>query len=311
MQNILNYYYHLIAIDLRQIKKKYIFNDDHYKYIFLPFTRSLDEAKDLFLLNLELLKINSNYHRVVLNKDNQILTFVNQKPYILLQVINITNRKILLTDLLLNYTFTSQQLGQFQSIARYDWLHLWKEKIDYFEYQINHFQNKYPILVQSIAYFIGLGENAISYVQDTLSEENGNIFMTLTISHRRVSVLDELFDYYNPLNLIIDYRVRDIAEYLKSSFYYDSYNLDDLNIFFERNKLNRWESRLLYGRLLFPSFYFDLYDEIINGYQSPEVIVKIIRRIPEYERFLYDIYIILKKYTDLPSISWIVKRFVF
>lgn len=283
---------------------------DHFQYMFLPFTRTLEEAKSLYHLNVELCKNNSNYHKIMLNRNNQILTFVEQKPYILLQVVNSTNRKLLLEDLQWSYTLTSQQLKLLQPIMRYDWLNLWKEKIDYFEYQIHHFQNKYPILVQSLTYFVGLGENAISYIQNTFDEESQALFLPVTVSHRRVSVLEELVDFYNPINLIVDYRVRDIAEYLKSSFYYDYYNLDEIDLFLQKIELSRAESRLLYGRMLFPSFYFDLYEEIINGYQPSEMILKVIKRIPEYERFLYDLYFILQKYNNIPPVTWIIKCFL-
>ena len=35
------------------------------------------------------------------------------------------------------------------------------------------------------------------------------------ILHKRIKLNSTLFDLYNPLNLIIDFKVRDFAEYIK------------------------------------------------------------------------------------------------
>lgn len=309
MKNILNYYYHLVVNELHQSKKMYMFCDDKYQYVFMPFIRSLEEAYAIYLLNIELVKANSFYHQIILNKNHQMLTYVNQTPYVLLRIVIEYNRFLNFSDLQQSFFVYPNQMKQLYPIFRFDWLTLWKDKIDYFEYQINHFQNKYPLLVKSISYFIGLGETAISYIQSTFYEENELEKETLVISHRRTSVYDSLLDFYNPLNIIIDYKVRDIAEYLKSCFYHDNYDLKDIEQFILTSNLSRCDCRLLYGRLLFPCFYFDVYDDIINGYQQEIAILKITSKISEYERFLYDIYKILNKYANIPSVTWVTRLF--
>lgn len=310
MKNVLNYYYNFLIEELVQTKKKYTFYDQQYQYIFLPFTRSLEEAPALYLLNLEIIKTKPLYQRIILNKDKQILTLVNQIPYILLQVPQTENRLLQLEDLHeYDVTVIPKNIRQLTALVRFDWVHLWKEKIDYFEYQIEHFRKKYAFLTSSISYFIGLGENAIGYIQETITEEKNLNFSPLVVSHKRLSSCESLLDFYNPLNLIIDHKTRDIAEYLKSLFYNDCYKLEEISAFFRVEKLNRLDYRLLFGRLLFPSFYFDLYDQIINGYQPEESILTITNRIVEYERYLYDIFLILKQYSDIPQIDWITKKF--
>lgn len=309
MRNVLNYYYNIMIDKLIQTQKKYIFYDQQYQYIFLPYTRTLEEASAIYALNLELTKTSMLYQRIILNKDHQILTFVNQIPYILLQIPLIEDRLVTLDDLHYKNTVLPGQLKSMSLLIRFDWIHLWKDKIDYFEYQIEHFRKKYTFLMCSISYFIGLGENAISYIQNTLLEEKNTNYLNLVVSHKRVSTTDYLLDYYNPMSLVIDHKTRDIAEYLKSLFYNDCYKIEDIEMFFQYEKMNKTDYRLLFGRLMFPSFYFDLYDQIINGYQPEEKILAITNRVFEYERFLYEVFLIFKKHADIPSVDWITKKF--
>ena len=309
MKNILNYYYHFIVDEIRQVNKKYFFTDHQYQYIFMPFLRSLEEVNALYYLNVELSHTHLPFHRILLNKDRQMLTFVNDTPYVLLQVVLRENRKVSLVDFKEAIPFWGTNTKTVESIVRFDWVHLWTTKLDYLEYQIQHLQKKYLALTDSLSYFIGLGENAISYVQNTLFEVKREEKDTLVISHRRVSVEDDLMEFYHPMSLILDHRVRDISEYLKSLFYHDHYQIEELDAYFQELSLSPFGYRLLYGRLLFPSFYFDLYDQIINGYEKEERLFGMIGRIGEYERFLYDIYNILKKYTPLPPVTWIQKKF--
>ena len=310
MKNILEYYYHFKIEKLYQVKKQYVFYIEQHQYLFVPYTRSIEEAQDLYVLNLEMINMHAFYHRIVLNKDRQILTMVSQKPYILLEVVVPTNHFITLQQFSYPLVVLPHQWKLFPSLIRFDWITLWKEKIDYFEYQIEHFRKKYPLLVQSISYFIGLGENAISYIQNTLIEEKQSS-SSLVVSHKRVWAQEMELEFYNPLNVVIDHQVRDVAEYLKSSFYHDDYKLEEFDAFLQSMHFSKFDLRLLYGRLLFPSFYFDLYDEIINGYKREENILQVTSRILEYERFLYDIYMILQKYSSLPPVTWITKHFSF
>ena len=40
----------------------------------------------------------------------------------------------------------------------------------------------------------------------------------VSVSHKRIGKNSTLYDLYNPLNLIIDYKARDAAEYFKDLF---------------------------------------------------------------------------------------------
>ena len=65
---------------------------------------------------------------------------------------------------------------------------------------------------------------------------------------------------------------------------------------------------LLVARILYPSFYFELYDEIIQGLINESTILKITSRINEYEDYLNDIINYLHKYYAIYDINWLKKN---
>ena len=47
----------------------------------------------------------------------------------------------------------------YKIISRTNWSKLWEDKVDYFEYQMGHLIKKYPILYNTIDYYLGISEN--------------------------------------------------------------------------------------------------------------------------------------------------------
>ena len=192
-------------------------------------------------------------------------------------------------------------------INRNDWVTLWEIKNDYFEAQINEIGKKYPNLCNYANYYIGLAENAISYVRNAQKIDDVAL---LSICHKRINYSDDLFSLYNPVNFICDYRVRDICEYIKTAFFSgdDAYLL--IINYFKNNYLSYKEALLFYGRLLYPSYFFDLHDDIVNNNLEENIIEKIIIKASNYERFLYDVYVYISKLYNryIPAVDWIIKR---
>ena len=55
-------------------------------------------------------------------------------------------------------------------------------------------------------------ENAIAYFNSITLDDN----YRYVLSHKTIKYDDSVEVLYNPLNIIFDYRVRDIAEYIKN-----------------------------------------------------------------------------------------------
>lgn len=289
MENKILYYYNIYVSNLEKDNNNYSFIYNNNNYRLELFNRPLDDLNGLYDLNKEMISNNYMVHRIIPALDN-LFILIDNKPYVLLQLINISNRRINIDDILsYNYVINNK----YSKLNKSNWSNLWENKIDYIEYQFSQMNKKYPLISESINYYLGIWENAISYF-------NNKPFINsrLFVCHHRISVNDTLNDFYNPLKFIIDYKERDIGGYLKSSI------VNKKSIEFS-HYLNYFNPYLIVSRLLFPNYYFDLYEAIISGKTSEKEIEKIISLIPDYEMFLKRVFLC---YKGIIPINWIIKK---
>jgi len=294
MKDILRDYYQIIIDDKSIRDKKYFSYNNHLFYLY-KYERNIEEIDSLMILSNFMLQNNIRINQVVNNIYNNPLTYYDNNYYTLIKV---------------DYRFSNNEFKylkapldkKYDKLYRNNWGYLWSSKIDYVEYQMEHFKNKFPLLLESVNYYIGLSENAIMYF-NMLKLDN----VPLYINHRRMKE-DLLF---NPMELVIDYKVRDICGYLKRMFFTKKMTIYDIKKYLLSLNLDNIDYILLYTRMLFPSYYFDIYDRIINDKCSEEDILKITSLSNEYEELLYEIYLIIKrKINNIIGIDWINKKFM-
>ncbi|MEF2690115.1 MAG: hypothetical protein U0N10_01720 [Bacilli bacterium] len=314
MNNYIDYYYNLYPNTIEKVGRNYRFFLNNEKYYIIMYERNLEEMDTLVKLNKEMIERGSLVHEIVLTKDGKAVFLCDNNSYALLRVYINENIPIKIEDIfyMLDYNDTIKPNN---IIGRMNWANLWSSKVDYFEYHIGHLIKKYPYIYKTIDYYLGLAENAISYVKDIKTPAS-----LISICHRRIGVTSTLFDLYNPFNLVIDYKVRDVAEYIKSVFFYgenscvegvvNSENMivDKCNIILERifkkYIFDNEALKLLFARLLFPSYYFDLYENVIDNSLNENVISCIIKKSSAYEEFLKTI--LLK--TPIPYVEWLASK---
>ncbi len=304
MKNNIMYYYNLRIDNITQNNNNYYFTINNDNYCFTIYTRDIKESNEIYKLNKYMLSSNILVHEIIPNKDNYVVTIINNIPYILYKKYINKNKKLTINELtyLSNYTYQVDKI-----LTRNNWNILWSNKIDYFEYQINQMGKKYPILVDTFAYFTGLAENAISYVKYTTLETQIETSDNPVISHRKTNNTTQ--SLYNPLNIILDHKSRDIAEYIKLSFLNKNTNIyQELDSYFSNNYYSEYGLRLLYARIIYPSFYFDMYEQIIQGLRKESDLLNIVSLLDDYELYLKEMYYYLKKYHNIPEIDWITKK---
>lgn len=320
MKNTINYYYNLNVENFVKSNHDYYFYANGNEFHLILFDRPYEDIDALYKLNMQLLIKGCLVHEILLNKDKRAITMINGEPYILIRLCKYKNDKVFLNDI--NYLQNMTLNVQYdQSLLRNDWIKLWSEKIDYYEYQINQFGKKYPLLCDSLSYFIGLGENAISYLVNNINAKTDDINFndrnlysmnnkSLVVCHKRIKKQSGSFEFYNPLNFVIDNRTRDICEYIKDCFFNDSLDIYELKSYFNINNFSKNEYVYFFARLLFPTYYFDIYDEIINNGNSEDDIIPFLQKIDKYEMFLFNIYkfIVYEKKVQLEPIEWLIRN---
>lgn len=282
----------------------YSFDFNNNKYIFTYFNRSLSELKEIIKYCEDLNKINIKTSTIILNKKGYVLTPVNELNYILLKVIpNYSN----VTDLdeIINNSKKLTITTSNNSLYRNNWAQLWDKKIDYYEYQIREMGKDISIVLDSFGYYAGLANNAIQLVNSSQNLYNSKLDK-IVLSHRRIFYPNYYLNYYNPLGFILDLQVRDIAEYIKAVFFANDNAFLDLKTYLQSVRLTNYEYQMLYARLLYPSYYFDVYDRIMNKKESQDKLIPIISKVNEYESFLKKAYLEISKYAQITKIDWLI-----
>ena len=302
MKNIINYFYNLNITELTNKDNIYSFydNDELYHfYIYNNNIKNIDLTKDID----DSLKKDTLIHEIIINKDNSIITYYNNIPYILCKInINI-NKPITLGEI--SY-LSSKVISTNSKITYHSWQDLWSIKMDYLEKVINENGKKYPIIVDSFNYFIGMAENAISYCNNLSNKEVDN--NSLVISHRIININDTVYAIYDPVNIIIDHKARDIAEYIKYSFFNDNNNIfKELNIYFKYNYYTKDDVVLLLARVLYPSFYFNMYEDIMINSKEEKIITNITSKLDKYELYLARVFKYFNNFYNLPIPEWLNK----
>ena len=302
MKNIINYFYNLNITELTNKDNIYSFydNDELYHfYIYNNNIKNLDLTKDID----DSLKKDTLIHEIIINKDNSIITYYNNIPYILCKInINI-NKPITLGEI--NY-LASKVISTNSKITYHSWQDLWSIKMDYLEKVINENGKKYPIIVDSFNYFVGMAENAISYYNNLSNKEVDN--NSLVISHRIININDTVYAIYDPVNIIIDHKARDIAEYIKYSFFSDNTNIfKELNVYFKYNYYTKDDVVMLLARVLYPSFYFNMYEDIMINSKEEKIITNITSKLDKYELYLAKVFKYFNNFYNLPVPEWLNK----
>ena len=247
----------------------------------------------------DLLKNDLNYHKLILTTNNEKFVLFNNINYSLFKI-NTIFRKVELDDIMNSSIFVSYDNSN-EIVNK--WINLWSDHIDYIEYQIDEYKTKYPYLEKIIYYYIGMAENSIQL----LKSSNINS-INKYIAHKRIGTSTNLVELYNPCYTTIDTRVRDIAEYFKNIFFYSDEEKNSLylKINYCLQMLDNNEKILFFIRMLYPSYFFDIYDDIILNKKENSILSQITSKNVEYERFLKNILNEIKKTTYIDNIDWLV-----
>lgn len=287
MKNVINYYYNIVVNEFKKRENNFMFFVGKDEFEFVQFYYDTNNLLNLYSI-LKLYR--RTMDEIIYNKEKQVITIYDNKPYILLKKYNYVRNELSLEDII-KYDCVVHVKGNL------NWKQLWKDKLDYYQIQLEETGIKYPILKESFSYYLGLSEIAIS-ILNYVNYDNINYY----ISHKRLEKTNDLF---NPLNVIIDNKTRDIAEYIKVKYFNDDITSSEIIDFLKKNLFLKDEIYLLLSRLIYPSYYFDIYEKIYNGNDLEKDFKKIIKKNASYEAFLKDIYNYFKIIYNIVQIEFL------
>jgi hypothetical protein len=239
------------------------FEYEGYKFLLLSVE---DDEKDIIKLNDLVNSLNIHFNSdvvfIVKNKYDKYISTSKDNNNICLLTYKIDNQ-ININD------FVKMHLSYFNSFSYkiniQQIIDLWDQRIEYIENQcltnFNFDNEAHLTLYEYTLYSIGLAINSLQYLADMDLDFKRKYSSTLT--HRRIKKMDK-YELFNPFNLIVDHSSRDLAELYKN----DIISLDTLlNICaFYSYSVNEYE--YLLARLLFPTFIFDIVEDMENDKSS-------------------------------------------
>lgn len=156
-------------------------------------------------------------------------------------------------------------------------------------------------LCQTIVYYaLGLCENALCYLEDVIIDFSEKVSL-VTITHKRFSNFSS-YDLLNPLNLMVDSPIRDLAELYK----FNCISVDEIKMAIEELGLSSSEVMYLFARILYPTPIFDLLEE--SYYKKEDIkgeIINIYNNIDDYQSRIKDIYLFLRAQYNIRPILWL------
>lgn len=291
MESILNYFYGIVANKVDKKDDYYVIECENGMYLLNELIGNIESVEQIIdILN----RTNIKYHLLVMTKDQKLFITYDGKAYCLLKV------RCSLEDKVSLLTFESTKTE-----GNSDWADIWSKRIDYYESQVEELI-KDTNIKYALQYYIGLTEIGI-YYNNVLKELYSNSDLIYTISHKRINSPFNPLDYYNPLNMLIDIEIRDLAEYFKKSYFNDVLTEYELLSLVDNLKFTDAMANYFFLRLLYPSYFFDLYDNYIETKELNNEIVECIKKSKDYETLLSKVYSRLKMNNDIKIKLWFFK----
>ena len=239
------------------------FEFEGYKFLLLSVE---DDEKDIIKLNDLVNSLNIHFNSdvvfIVKNKYDKYISTSKDNNKICLLTYKIDNQ-ININD------FVKMHLSYFNSFSYkiniQQIIDLWDQRIEYIENQcltnFNFDNDAHLTLYEYTLYSIGLAINSLQYLADMDLDFKRKYSSTLT--HRRIKKMDK-YELFNPFNLIVDHSSRDLAELYKN----DIISLDTLLNICAFYSYSVDEYEYLLARLLFPTFIFDIVEDMENDKSS-------------------------------------------
>lgn len=308
MEQFLKYFYDIYIDNIYKKDNKYYFYKDNSLFCVAKNYRLPEELKDILEICYEM-QSRFPVSQIIFNKFGQISSDYDNNNYILLKINTSMSSDITINDIIKinNSLFLNKDKKE---LYRNNWAKLWESKVDYFEYQIKELGRNKKIILNSFSYYIGLAENAISIANICELYNKDNMNEKVVLSHRRINYPCMEYEFYNPLEYIFDIQVRDVSEYLKSMFFYTDRNhtIKELKNYLLSTRLSNYEANMLYARLLYPTYYFDIYEKVIEDLKEESELLDIINKVDEYELFLKEAYFELSRMYKIEQINWIINK---
>ena len=268
---------------------KYFFVNDEKIYIIR--TNKKDKEIDyLASLSNELFLNGIKVNTFIINNEKKYFTKKDNINIVLLRVNEYEN------DFNINDIIRFQNINS--DLENVNIIDKWSKTIDDLENELVDYNEEYQLIQNSIDYFIGMGENAISLLNNHKDKiVNDSIGHLINYKVFNKCILN------NPFNFIKINKMYDIANYIKYKLLTNRIDYDEIDIIINNN--SDIENIYLFSCMMFPNIYFDLVNNIIKENETEETLNKIINIIKDHRILLINMQNSMKNVKDVKLITWL------
>lgn len=322
MIDVISLYDNVQTIDQRIIDGKLGLADDKYIY----FIMTIDDKEVIHMEQATLARflVEQGFHQVtypIANKFGQWITEHEDQRYMVYKYapspddVTTSHEQLLARFHQINqqYPFEPNHISSYGQ-----WKPLWIEKLTSFERSILAHGKRHlsydRVALDMLPYIIGISENAIQYLDESIRYAKFDNVDQGTITFQR---------YHHQLlkpiiwadELMYDHPMRDLAELMRSKLWHDDHAVKEcqqlLNEYMMVRPLSPLSWRLLYARLVFPIHFFDVFGDTFqhaDTEESVDQLMMLVKRQPIYEQRLTELFKRFEFRDDdlvLPMIEWI------
>lgn len=201
------------------------------------------------------------------------------------------------------------------------WKENWESILDQLDFLRQSFYEKEQLTnwerlwLECSFYFVGIGENAIQFLQESNEEKHFNHFDQPVFTLERASLLKEQ-TIIMPDQIVHDHPSRDLAEIIRGMILTDGKNsireiVKLITEYHKERPFSTFGLRLLYARLLFPIHFIDYSQEVFTLPQErlneTDYLNQFLGYQREYEACLHQIHdeIYKQLQLELPTVEWL------
>lgn len=287
MINYLNYLYNINIVKKIEYKNKIIYlTDNNENYLLEKLeknNKSIFLIKSFYELNIPYVPKKNIY--------NDFFSIVDNVSCVLIRLDSKFMDEIDIVEMIEFYKKSEVYLnGKIK--YRLNWINLWTDKIMYLKNHLNNNLQLNKSKIYLFNYYMGFAINSIIYLRDNYI--NNYAVQNITFQHRRINTPCYKLDFYNIVNIYIDVVERDVSEYIKSLFINKCDYISELDFYLKTNHIDHNKAVLLYSRIIYPSQFFDYYEQNINTEY-----INIFYDTKLYETFIKKTYEIINSYVNI------------
>ena len=280
MKDILSEYYGIVINYYKEYKDSLIFQVNGINYFLVKTFYDSTYINELIKVCEEVRKQNILLHDFIRNKNNEFLS----NGYILFKI------NVLMDDIDLNDIKRFNSIDCNKHLKEYIKMEdFWQNKIDYFEVQISELSDN-KLINHSFDYYIGIVEIIILFLKKHPTKND------LCLSHKSLDSISTL-EFYNPLNITFDLKLKDMASYIRMTSNYELLNdlLDQID----------WSDKAyLFTRMVFPFRYFNIISDMVVDNEEEHELINLLNNVKKYEVYLSE----MQKIFGIYIFSWIKKE---